>query len=132
MYGSHEHEEDENNNNTINNNNNKNNKANNNNTNNNSQRMVNRKLARQVLIMNGFLLASLLSFILTNATNIFESVDYESPLRFSLRISATFFQSLVPIASIVGHAKMFSLIRMFSFSRFFTRNNKVLPVNANV
>lgn len=86
-----------------------------------------RKLARQVLVMNAFLIASLLSFILTNAANIFEQFnDYRNSLRFSLRLLTIFFQALVPVASIAGHTRMMFLVRKFRLKNLI-QNNRVVP-----
>lgn len=86
-----------------------------------------RRLARQVLVMNAFLIASLLSFILTNAANMFEQFnDYRYSTRFSLRLLTIFFQALVPVASIAGHTRMLSLVRKFRFKSLL-HNNRVVP-----
>lgn len=86
-----------------------------------------RKLARQVLVMNAFLIASLLSFILTNAASIFDQDNEDKySVRFSLRMLTIWFQALVPIASIFGHTRMLSLIRKFRVSNLFAAN-KIYP-----
>lgn len=90
-----------------------------------------RRLARQVLVMNAFLIASLLSFILTNAANIFEQFnDYKYALRFSLRLMTIFFQSLVPVASIAGHTRMMNLVRKFRIKSLLQKNRIVPSSNA--